>query len=240
MRKVFFTLIELLVVIAIIAILAAMLLPALSAARARARGSNCLSNLKQLQLVGQMYADSNDDYLLNYNNHVASTRALGIRYDISGSRGSREYDWYRIVYNAGYLDQGNVFFCPGTPSRYALDFRFSYGYAYGINQGTYMTSETTYNWYRASQVPNPTGNVQFGCTQSGETGKEDEMSELLTPAYTATSGHLIARHGGNGNAGFVDGHAESRPNGVAATAGAKIYEAFRTPSYTGGYPLFFK
>ena len=57
-----FTLIELLVVIAIIAILAAMLLPALSAARERARSSECTSKLKNLGLQANMYADDNNDY----------------------------------------------------------------------------------------------------------------------------------------------------------------------------------
>ncbi len=60
-----FTLIELLVVIAIIAVLLAILMPALSRVKEQGKRATCLSNLKQLTLAWIMYADENDDKLVN-------------------------------------------------------------------------------------------------------------------------------------------------------------------------------
>ena len=131
MRKSSFTLIELLVVIAIIAILAAMLLPALKAARARARTSSCVSNAKQIAVAMDAYATASEFY------------PPGWSCAEMNSAGRRDYQWL-IVYGR-YLGTSACLLCPEVAGDASGDNVYRADQVLSINIRQYTVSNTA--WY---------------------------------------------------------------------------------------------
>ncbi len=138
MNKRRFTLIELLVVIAIIAILAAMLLPALNAARAKARDVKCLSNLKQIGTLIVLYTETSNDLippavgLINgvHNNTGKGKWQDGLYHLQNPSQVLSDNMHYPGETNNTLSRPAAVFACPATPD---LGRPYGIGRHYGLN-----------------------------------------------------------------------------------------------------------
>ncbi len=112
-----FTLIELLVVIAIIAILAAMLLSALSGAKAKAQAICCRNNLKQWGLATQLYATDHEYFLPKDGSASGSSTNEGWYVDLPREMNLPIYAEMPWRTNASIDPGKSVWICPSNPRR---------------------------------------------------------------------------------------------------------------------------
>ena len=119
-----FTLVELLAVIAITVLLLAILLPALSRAKAKTYEVTCLNNLKQLQICAKLYSLDHDGVLLpNRYVYNINTRApsLGFSNDLTWCPGLAPFDTTTENIERGllfpYNESTDIYRCPSDKSR---------------------------------------------------------------------------------------------------------------------------
>ncbi len=193
-----FTLLELLVVISIISVLTALLLPAVSRAKTRARRATCMNNLRQISLGVRMYADDSNDAFPPATNQTpaAFTAYTQLMKQYVGLTGSRP-------------ERARLFACPADTFYYLYQDRFSqslylqadhYYSSYGFNGGNFPTGNPP-----VARWPGIAGHKLSSIKEPVKTILVMEFAALLPYSWHVPGG---TSHFNNAQdmVGFVDGH----------------------------------